>query len=226
MRAWHTLGITGLWLAAAFSLAYLLAVPLHKDVAPFIVWMAALVGHIPLLMTYRRKSRVLPVPWAQRPDGYGFPPRKVRFNARSVYRLPPNALLAFGLPTACIMFAANVSESRLVVIAGLSLIWLTIPLIFAGIFVRQYRLMRLGDSTVAHIEDRFEPSKHPENAQLHFSFEANGRLYSGRGDDNGYYLPVGAIVPIFFDAVNPKRRLLACESYFEIVHDIADHTYD
>ena len=215
----RTLGETALWLVGAFSLASLLAAPLHKDVAPFILWMTSLIGYILLSERYKRMTRVLPVPWGDWARGYGRPVRQVRFNARAVFRLSPTALLSFGLPTAVVMLAANVLESLPVLIAGLILVWVSIPLLFARIFVRQYNLTRFGDSTTAHIDQRWSPSQHPHIASLQFSFQANGETYSGEGGDTGYYVPVGMVVPIFFDAKSPQKNLLASDSYFEVVDE-------
>ncbi len=216
----RTLGETALWTLGLLSLPTFVTARLpHKDIAPFLFFMTALAGHIPLLYRYRRLTRVLPVPWADSVSGYGRPPRKIRFNARAAFRLPPAALLSFGLPTAVVIFAANIWDSLPIFIAGIILVWVSVPLLFARIFVRQYKLMRLGDSAEAYIEQRLSPSQHPQVARLKFTFEANGKTYSGEGWDSGYYVPAGTVVPIFYDTKNPKRRLLACESYFEVVED-------
>jgi len=79
--------------------------------------------------------------------------------------------------------------------------------------------MHIGDSTVAHIERQDQPSQHPQSARLQFNFQVNGGTHSGWGWDNGYYVRAGSLVPIFFEAKNPKRRLLASEPYFEVVED-------
>jgi hypothetical protein len=219
----RTLGETALWLVGAFSLPALLVARLeHKDIAPFLFFMTSLIGHIPLLERYKRMTRVLPVPWRDGVTGYGRPPRKVRFNARAVFRLPPTAMLSFGLPTAVVVFAANILESPLVLIAGVILVWVSIFLLFARRFVRQYNLMRFRDSTTAQIDQRYSQSRHPQTARLQFTFQANGKTYSGEGWDTGYYVRVGMVVPIFFDAKNPTKNLLASESYFEVVDETND----
>jgi hypothetical protein len=219
MRGWLTLVLTTLCLAGAFSLAYRLAAPYSRDFAPFVVFVVAALAWIPLFMANWLMSAVLPVPWAFRPEGYRFPPRKVRVTTRAVFRLPAAALLSLGIHTAWALMAADAFESRLVLIVGLSVIWVAIPLFFATRLVRQYRLMRLGDSTMAHIERRDQRSQDRVGARLQFNFEASGRIYSGWGRDHGYHVPAGSLVPIFFEAKNPTIRLLASESYFEVAED-------
>jgi hypothetical protein len=120
-----------------------------------------LLGWILLFHANGLASVILPVPWALRSDGYGFPPRKVRVTTRAIVRLPAAALVSLRVPTAWSLMAANAYESRLVLIVGLSVIWVAIPLPFAARLVRQHRLMRLGDSTMAHVEWRGEARRAP-----------------------------------------------------------------
>ena len=156
----------------------------------------------------------LPLPWVNE-QGYSSPPRRVHLSWRAAVRLPAYA--------PCLLILWHfLSILRM----HFDIDWVLYCVItFAlGIMIiidlrrwREIRLLRSGKVAMAYIDGRQNTAEW-ENDKIFYHFRtASGTDVSGRSLYTGYDVLEGSIIPVFYDADNPRDHVVACASWFEAV---------
>jgi hypothetical protein len=154
----------------------------------------------------------LPLPWTDG-RGYSSPPRRVHLSWRAAVRLPAYApfLLILWYFLSILRMHFHVDWVLYCVIA-LALAVITVIVVRRR---REIRLLRSGEVTMAYIDGR-ENTAEWQDDRIYYHFRtAGGGDVSGRARYAGYDVPEGSIIPVFYDAGNPRHHLIACASWFE-----------
>ena len=154
----------------------------------------------------------LPLPWIDG-QGYSSPPRRVHLSWRAAVRLPAYApfllILWYFLSILRMHFDIDWVLYCVITLA------LGIMAIIALRRRREIRLLRSGEVTMAFVDSRVDTTEW-QNDPIYYHFRtAGGADVSGRALYTGYDVLEGSIIPVFYDAKNPRHHLIACTSWFE-----------
>jgi hypothetical protein len=172
--------------------------------APFIVTFAA--GLISSLV-----AATLPTPWAA-DRVYEGVPRRVHLSWRTAFRipcyLPMVVLVCYFYWSVRVHFEIRWMPA---LVAGLAAI---VVAFVARSRLREYRLLRDGEWAMAVVDGRLVIDA-ADRIAYHFTTN-RGVTVSGRGWDLGYRVAEGSSVPVFYQASDHDKRVLACSSWFEV----------
>ena len=156
-------------------------------------------------------SPVLPVPWLNG-RSHGSPPRRVHLSWRAAVRIPaqvPVFLVPWHFLTILRYHFALGWVLRL--LAALALAVLALVALWCR---RHLRLLRDGEVATALVRDR--QSTEEWSDQITYIFRAaDGTTVSSWAWECGYGVPEDASVPVFYDAGNPRKHVVASASWFE-----------
>ena len=76
-------------------------------------------------------------------------------------------------------------------------------------------LLRSGEVAMAFIDGRENTAEWSDDRIFYHFRTAGGADVSGRAFYVGYNVPEGSIIPVFYDANNPRDHVVACVSWFE-----------
>ena len=161
-------------------------------------------------------SAKIPKPWEEgRLPGPG--PRQVQLSWRSAVRLPVFAPVLL-IPWHMLSILRLHFDLDWALVAGGALL-LLILLVIVLKRRREYILLRYGDAAVAHIDEHQEIEGWINRLFYHFRTR-EGLPVSGRAWDTGYGNLTGSNVPVFYERANPKRNVIACAAWFEVVEKL------
>ena len=154
----------------------------------------------------------LPLPWVNE-RGYRSPPRRVHLSWRAAVRLPAYApfLLILWHLLAILRMHFDID----VVLYGVIMLVLGIMTIVAHRRRREIRLLRSGEVAMAFIDGRQNTAEWSDDRIFYHFRTASGADVSGRAFYVGYNVLEGSIIPVFYDANNPRDHVVACASWFE-----------
>jgi len=157
-----------------------------------------------------RIASALPIPWEQG-QPQRLPPRRVHLSWRAALRVP-----AF-LPVLVIL-----SSMFMMVRLHLDIDWVlyaVVPLVALVLAViarkrrREVRLLRDGAVALAVVEER-QVCEWPDEI-VYLFVTRDGTPVRGRAHDLDYDVPVGARVPVYHAAGNPRDHVVATACWFE-----------
>lgn len=86
--------------------------------------------------------------------------------------------------------------------------------VMANVVGKQKQLVADGEMSMARVTDRVLARNGP-NIRYEFMTPL-GEYFSGSAQDGTRKLSVGMNVPVFYDALNPRRQLALCASFYEV----------
>jgi len=173
---------------------------------------------VPCIVTFcaavvaTRIMAILPIPWANG-QRYGPPPRRIHLSWRAAVRLPayaPALLIPWHmLSILTFHFDLDWVLYLLVTLA------IAILALVARRRMREIRLLRSCEVAMAFIDSRENTAEWSDDRIFYHFRTASGAAVSGRAFYVGYNVLEGSIVPVFYDANNPRNHVVACASWFE-----------
>jgi hypothetical protein len=106
------------------------------------------------------------------------------------------------------------SGSSLVPLYLISLVMVVSIAVMANVVGKQKQLVADGEMSMARVTDRALARNGP-NIRYEFMTPL-GEYFSGSAQDGTRKLSVGMNVPVFYDALNPRRQLALCASFYEV----------
>jgi hypothetical protein len=158
-----------------------------------------------------KTSAVLPLPWSPAGQVAG-PPRRVHLSWRAAFRLPywvPVLLIPWH-----IMYILRLHLNLGWIAYALALIVLAGLVIMAFRCSREIRLLRSGNTAMALVLRRISVAEVDDRVVYEFVNDT-GTIISGRAWDLGYRVSEGSLVPVFYEAGNPRNHVIACACWFE-----------
>jgi hypothetical protein len=154
----------------------------------------------------------LPLPWVNE-QGNSSPPRRVHLSWRAAVRLPVYApfLLILWHFLSILRMHFDIDWVLYCVIT----LALGIMTIVAFRRWREIRLLRSGEVAMAFIDGRENTAEWSDDRIFYHFRTASGADVSGRAYYVGYNVLEGSIIPVFYDANNPRDHVVACASWFE-----------
>lgn len=153
------------------------------------------------------------------------PPRPVRLGARGKIMLTVVLLVVFVLDAFLIWSLYGLwygtrsfadFHGPQIFLACLTALIACVPFFVRRGMVRHKNLMENGAVAMAHVTDQ---KTLKSNSIITYEFEdANGKTLSESGPDLTRSLYEGMTVPVFYDAQDSKRQVVACASFFEIAN--------
>ena len=153
------------------------------------------------------------------------PPRPVRLGPRGKIMLTVVVLVVFFLDAFLIWSLYGLwygtrsfgdFHGPQIFLACLTALIASVPFFVRRGIVRHKNLMENGAVAMARVTGQRALKN---NSVITYEFEdANGKTISESGPDLTRSLFEGMTVPVFYDAQNPKRQVVACASFFEIVN--------
>ena len=154
----------------------------------------------------------LPLPWVNE-QCYSSPPRRVHLSWRATVRLPVYApfLLILWHFLSILRMHFDIDWVLYCVIT----LALGIMTIVAFRRWREIRLLRSGEVATAFIDGRENTAEWSDDRIFYHFRTASGADVSGRAFYVGYNVLEGSVIPVFYDANNPRDHVVACASWFE-----------
>jgi hypothetical protein len=154
----------------------------------------------------------LPLPWVDE-RGYGAPPRRVHLSWRASVRLPAYApfllilwhllaILRMHFDIDWVLYCAITLTLGMVTMVALSG-W------------REVQLLRSGEVAMASVDGREDTAEWQDDRIYYHFATARGADVSGRARYAGYDVLEGSLIPVFYDADDPRDHVVACASWFE-----------